>query len=327
MDLLFENRLLELRTLVQDRIGTIFSKTEPVTLYGPMKYAVKVGGKLVRPVLLLLSNEAVGGDINNAINAATALEMVHNFSLVHDDIMDNDDLRRGRETVHKKWDNNIAILSGDALLVKAYQLMGLSDPEKLPRVLSEFSNGIFEVCEGQAFDKEFEERDNVSIEEYFNMIDKKTAKLLSVSCEIGAILGTENNRHIDALKNYGMYLGRAFQIQDDLLDIVADQNVLGKNVGSDLEENKKSFIILHAQENAKEKDRHFLESVLSKPNLSPVDVDETIALFNKLGTIKTARDYVGSEIKRAFDELAILPSSKAKDYLVHYLDYIKNRNY
>lgn len=323
----FEQKLADLKKIVQQHLDGTFNNNEPVSLYEPMRYAIQAGGKFIRPVLVLLSAEAAGGSPYEALNAAAAMELVHNFTLVHDDIMDNDDLRRGRETVHKKWDCNVAILSGDGLLVQAYATIAKSNPAKLANLLSVFSNGIFEVCEGQAFDKEFEIRNDVSLDEYFNMIDKKTGKLISVSCELGALVGTDNESHITALRNYGSYLGRAFQIQDDLLDIVADENLLGKDVGSDLEENKKSFIILHAMENATGEGLEFLKKVLNEPNISQDDVSKAIQLFKDIGTVDAARDHVKSEIDKAGKELKLLPPSEERDYLNQFLVYIENRNY
>lgn len=323
----FDNKISALKKQISQRIDEILVKKEPVSLYEPMRYALAAGGKQIRPVLLLLANEAVGGQTEHALNAAAAVELVHNFTLVHDDIMDNDDLRRGRETVHKHWDQNIAILSGDGLLVLAYQTLNRTTTENLQQIMTTFSKGILEVCEGQALDKEFESRDSVSIDEYFTMIEKKTAALISMSCKIGALLGTENRDYILALEKYGHLLGRAFQVQDDLLDVIADERVLGKNVGSDLQENKKTFLILHALQNAKGTNREFLKKILSEENISRQKVEQAIHLFVEMGTIDAAKSRVRYELEEARKALSILPDGPARDYLNHFLKILSNRNY
>lgn len=323
----FDNKISSFKKQISQRIENILNKKEPVSLYEPMRYALAAGGKQIRPVLLLLANEAVGGQTVDALNAAAAVELVHNFTLVHDDIMDNDDLRRGRETVHKHWDENVAILSGDGLLVLAYQALNLTTTNNFQRIMTTFSNGILEVCEGQALDKEFENRDLVSIDEYFTMIEKKTAALISMSCKIGALLGTNNENYILAIEKYGHLLGRAFQIQDDLLDVIADEQILGKNVGSDLQENKKTFLILHALQNAHGADREFLKKISGQKNISPQNVDKAIRLFAEMGTIDAARKQVHQELGEAKRALSVIPESPAREYLNQFLTILANRNH
>lgn len=323
----FDKRISALKEQISQRIGEILAKKDPVSLYEPMRYALTAGGKQIRPVLLLLANEAVGGQTEHALNAAAAVELVHNFTLVHDDIMDNDDLRRGRETVHKHWDDNVAILSGDGLLVLAYQALNQTRTNNLQQVMTTFSKGILDVCEGQAMDKEFESRDLVSIDEYFTMIEKKTAALISMSCKIGALLGTENQDYILAIEKYGHLLGRAFQIQDDLLDVIADEQIFGKNVGSDLKENKKTFLILHALQNANGAEREFFQDISSEKNISRQKVEQAIRLFAEIGTIDAARSRVRHELEEAKDALSIIPENPAREYLSQFLKIISNRNY
>ncbi|NIA31804.1 MAG: polyprenyl synthetase family protein [Actinobacteria bacterium] len=323
----FDKKISSLKEQISQKIGEILAKKEPVSLYEPMRYALAAGGKQIRPVLLLLANEAVGGKTEHALNAAAAVELVHNFTLVHDDIMDNDDLRRGRETVHKHWDKNVAILSGDGLLVLAYQTLNQTTTVNLQRVMTTFSNGILKVCEGQALDKEFENRDSVAIDEYFTMIEKKTAALISMSCKIGALLGTENRDYILAVEKYGHLLGRAFQVQDDLLDVIADERILGKNVGSDLQENKKTFLILHALQNANGANRRFLKEILSEKNISRQKVEQAIHLFAEMGTIDAAKSRVRHELEEAKEALSIISDSPAREYLSHFLKILLNRNY
>ncbi|MBN2414070.1 polyprenyl synthetase family protein [candidate division KSB1 bacterium] len=322
----FEQKISELKKVVENRIYEIVNKNEPVTLYEPMRYAISSGGKRLRPVLLLLVNEAVGGTLENALDAAVALELVHNFTLVHDDIMDNDDLRRGRETVHKKWDANVAILSGDALLVLAYSALHSNPYPILPEVLKDFSRGILKVCEGQTLDKEFETRESVTLEEYYEMIDKKTAELFSVACYVGSILGGGSEEQINAMKLYGKKVGRAFQIQDDLLDVISEEAVLGKDIGSDIEENKKTFLVVHALENADEDQKQKLHFILNKKRITAKDVRDVIDIFRQTNTITATRNIIENCLNDAKKTLLPLPDNSAKHHLNELLDTIAKRN-
>ncbi len=202
---------------------------KPASLYEPGSYILNSGGKRLRPLLVLLSAKAVGGEFKNAYNAAAAVEMLHNFTLVHDDIMDNADKRRGRLTLHKKYDHNTAILAGDSLLSVAYEYLLKDCNGNAKEVVSSFTHGLIEVCEGQSMDTDFELRKNVALSEYITMIKKKTAAMAEMCCRIGALLGGGSKSQVNALGNYGLNLGIAFQIQDDLLDISADEKEIWKN--------------------------------------------------------------------------------------------------
>jgi len=236
---------------LDDKLKELVFQTEPVSLYEPIRYISDGGGKRLRPILLIFSCECVGGNIESVLSAAVAVEMIHNFTLVHDDIMDHDDYRRGRQTVHRKWNEDVAILTGDALMVFAYQSLAKSDFKDLTGILDIFSKGVIEVCEGQALDKEFEKRSDVELEEYIKMVDKKTGRLIAVSTELGALIGGGDPETVRAFKKFGEKLGRAFQIQDDLLDIIAEQDVLGKDLGSDLIQDKKTYPLLLALKDPK----------------------------------------------------------------------------
>ena len=213
----------------------------PYTLFDPLNYIMSGGGKRVRPILVLLSCEAFGGNMDNAIDAAIAVEILHNFTLVHDDIMDNASTRRGKETIHKKWDVNAAILVGDELIGLSYRSLLRSKTSNITGVLKAFTDGVIEVCEGQALDKEFELSADVSIDDYKIMIRKKTAELLRTSSVMGAIIGNADKTGIDSISSYSENIGLAFQIQDDLLDVIADEGEFGKKIGGDILERKKPF--------------------------------------------------------------------------------------
>lgn len=220
----------------------------PGTLRDPIQYFFSQPSKKIRPLLSVFCCEALGGNKEHVIPAATAIELFHDFTLIHDDIMDQDELRRGNPTIHTKWDSGTAILVGDALIGLSFQQLVKSPENYLNQVVKIFSDALVKVCEGQALDKSFETYSNVNLENYLDMIAKKTAWLFKVSCEIGAILGGGNANQIENLSKYGYNLGLAFQIQDDLLDFIADEGKLGKKIGSDFKMDKKTYITLKYQE-------------------------------------------------------------------------------
>lgn len=225
------------------------SPTLPQNLHEPIHYFLDdQSGKKIRPLLSVFSCDALGGNSEDAVAAATAIELFHDFTLIHDDIMDQDDLRRGKPTIHVKWDSGIAILVGDALIGLSFQQLMRSPKEHLNRVAKIFSEALVKVCEGQALDKLFESTPQVTLQSYLDMIAKKTAWLFKVSCEIGAILGNGSEKQVNLLSQYGYNLGLAFQIQDDLLDFTADESKLGKKVGSDFRMDKKTYITLKYQD-------------------------------------------------------------------------------
>lgn len=264
----------------------------PISLYEPGSYILNSGGKRLRPLLVLLSAKAVGGKFKDAYNAAAAVEMLHNFTLVHDDIMDNADKRRGRLTLHKKYDHNTAILAGDSLLSIAYEFLLKDCNGNAKEVISSFTQGLIEVCEGQSLDTDFELRKNVSLAEYIVMIKKKTAAMAEMCCRIGALLGGGTKAQVIALGNYGLNLGIAFQIQDDLLDISADEKEFGKTIGGDLVEGKKTFLFLEALEKSKGEDRKKLLNVIEKKGIRRNQVSGYKIIYEKLGVLDDARSEI-----------------------------------
>jgi geranylgeranyl pyrophosphate synthase len=312
---------------VLDRVDTYLTTLEPASLYEPMRYALQDGGKLLRPILAQITCEAVGGKTRDVIDAAVALEFVHVFSLVHDDIMDDDDMRRSRETVHKKWDANTAILAGDAILIKAYEAIGHVSSKHLPRVLAQFSQSILEVCEGQALDMEFENRSDVKLDDYFGMIDRKTARLFELACEIGAILGNGSEARISAMRTFGKKLGRAFQIQDDLLDVLADEATLGKDVGSDIREDKKTFLMLYSKERGNPDQVEQLDAVGRKEKLSRSDIEQVISVMTDIGAVDAARQHVKEALHEARSALNVLAKNDAHDLLANLLDMLEHRTF
>ncbi len=249
---------------------------EPQNLYEPISYILSLGGKRLRPILTLMSCELFNTPHQKALNAALAVELFHNFSLIHDDIMDNAPLRRGKETVHEKWDINTGILSGDAMLILAYQLFESYEANTFRQLAKLFSKTAIEVCEGQQYDVDFEERDIVSTEEYLHMINYKTAVLVGASMQMGAIIAGASEKCQNAIYEFGRNLGIAFQIQDDYLDVFGDPKSFGKQVGGDIISNKKTYLYLTAKKQASSKDREELNHLYSIQPKNPQDKIEAV---------------------------------------------------
>ncbi|MCX7876252.1 MAG: polyprenyl synthetase family protein [Melioribacteraceae bacterium] len=307
-------------------ISNLFKNKKPKSLYEPCSYLLSGGGKRLRPFLVLISAKASGGNFKEVYNAAIGIELLHNFTLAHDDIMDNSDLRRGRLTLHKKYDVNTAILAGDNLIAIAYKLLLMDSKKNIKQIIETFTNGIIEVCEGQSLDKEFELKENVTINEYKTMIYKKTAALAEMSCAIGSLIVNSNKKNIKAVSDFGKYLGMAFQIQDDLLDITADQEKFGKKIGSDLIEGKKTFLFLTALKNAKDQnDISLLNNVILNKGIKKEEVDMYKNLYEKLGVLKAAKKEIEKYTKLALRSLDTLPNNEGKELMIHLANSLINR--
>ncbi|MCX6150271.1 MAG: polyprenyl synthetase family protein [Ignavibacteriales bacterium] len=314
------------RKIVEAKIENIFNNKLPESLYEPCSYIVKSGGKRLRPMLVLFSAKAVGGRYSDVYNAAIAVELLHNFSLVHDDIMDNSNMRRGRLTLHKKYDLSTAILTGDNLIAVAYSFLLKDCSINFKSVVSTFTNGVIQVCEGQSLDKEFETRSNVSIKDYIIMIEKKTAALLETCCSLGVQLCGGDSAKIKALSNYGKYLGIAFQIQDDLLDIAGDENEFGKIIGGDIVEGKKTFLFLRALEKAKGNTLKELQSVIKNKGVQRKEVGKFKEIYLQLGVMEDAKKEIIKYSSKALSELKFIPSIKDKEMLTWITHLLIKRN-
>jgi len=301
-------------TYLQEKITT----KEPKSLYEPITYILQLGGKRLRPVLTLLTAEIFDADYKKALNAALAIEVFHNFSLVHDDIMDAAPLRRGKTTVHEKWNLNTGILSGDAMLISAYQLFESYDANVFRDLAKLFSKTALEVCEGQQYDVDFETRDDVTETEYLKMIEYKTAVLVGAAMQMGAIVAGAKQE--DALKIYefGRLLGIAFQLQDDYLDAFGDPKTFGKQVGGDIIENKKTFLYLKALENASNEDKVKLIDLFQ--NKTPLNQDDKIAfakqVFVSSGADKLTQIAISNYTQKAFAILNSLTVSENKKQIL-----------
>ncbi|GAA4790505.1 polyprenyl synthetase family protein [Olivibacter ginsenosidimutans] len=314
--------IAELQQLISDAlVQRNFPKT-PTTLYDPIHYFLHIGGKRLRPVLTLLATQLFEAPVNDSIPAALAIETFHNFTLLHDDIMDEAPLRRGRETVHQKWNVNTAILSGDALLIIAYQLLAESNPAYLPQILTTFNKMAQEVCEGQQLDMDFENSMHVSESEYVHMIRLKTSVLLGAALKIGAILGGATPSDQQLIYTFGVNMGIAFQLQDDILDVYGDPLKFGKQVGGDIIENKKTYLLINALRlapSAVAKDiHHWMHLTVFNPEEK---VDAITAIYNTLGIKEQAeatKNRFAQEAYAALDQIN-LPREK-KQNLIQFAD-------
>ncbi|MBP3601255.1 MAG: polyprenyl synthetase family protein [Alistipes sp.] len=294
----------EILDLFENHLAQIQLPEEPKDLYAPIIYSMSGGGKRIRPTLLLLVCEAFGGKLQDALPAASAVEMFHNFTLLHDDIMDNADVRRGKPSVFARWGENVAILSGDAMMIYAYRLLSGAPADKLPRIMDIFTTMALQVCEGQQYDMDFEKRQKVSVVEYMNMIELKTSVLLAGAAMIGAVLGDASEGDCKKIYRYALELGLAFQQQDDLLDSYGTVEELGKRIGGDILEGKKTCLMLNAMSRATESDRDILRSTHLDEKLSE---DEKIArvkeVYDRYDVPRTIQQQISLRFERA---LAIL---------------------
>lgn len=280
------------------------SKNEPRQLYDPIKYILSLGGKRIRPALTLMVCDFFGTDFEKAIPAALAVELFHNFSLIHDDIMDDAPLRRGEKTVHEKWDVNTGILSGDAMLILAYRFFEDYEPQTFQELAQLFSETALQVCEGQQLDMDFEVRDDVVISEYLTMIEQKTAVLLGAAMKMGAIVAMTAENDKEIMYEFGRNLGIAFQLQDDYLDVFGNPETFGKQVGGDIISNKKTFLYLMAEQNGSPSQAEELAQLFSISPADPEDKIETVRkIFIDSGAAKDTQDEIEKFSNNAFSLL------------------------
>ncbi len=306
--------LEQLSELVEKSLMALCIPSEPQNLYKPIRYAIASGGKRIRPVLTLAGCNAFSQTVDHAIFPALALEVFHNFTLVHDDIMDNANLRRNQPTVYAKWGQNTAILSGDAMNVLAYQLLGRTGKEYLPQVFSVFNTIALGVCEGQQMDMDFESSQFVTQEEYLKMIELKTAVLVKGALEIGAILGGASPADVNKIGDFGKNLGLAFQLQDDLLDTYGDVSVFGKRIGGDIVANKKTFLTVKGFNLAKGKQLELLTSYFKAQNIEPeTKIFEVKRIYDDYGikelTEQKIQEYFNLS-QQALEKIGVKPEKK-----------------
>jgi len=285
----------------------------PANLYEPIRYAMGAGGKRIRPALTIMACNLFSDSVDDAINPAIAIEMFHNFTLLHDDIMDRSEMRRNRPTVHKKWSENVAILSGDALMIKAYEYLAMIRSSKLPAILTIFNNTALKVCEGQQLDMDYESLESISVEEYLHMIELKTAILMAGALKIGAVCGTAPEKDAILLHEFGRNLGIAFQLQDDLLDVFANPETFGKSPGNDIVSNKKTFLLLTAFEKAPMRVLKELRNLTSTPVKDRTKkIAQASDIFNQLNIKKLTEDKIDLYYSKAFENLHKISVSDAR---------------
>lgn len=289
---------------IESALADIEYAASPDGLYAPVRYELSLGGKRVRPLLTLLACEMFGGDCRSALHAAVGLEVFHNFTLLHDDVMDKADVRRGKPTVHKVWDENRAILSGDAMEIIAFRYIARTAAPHTGAVIDWFLKTALEICEGQQYDMEFETRDDVTEAEYIEMIRLKTAVLLGGALKIGAIIGGADSADADRIYRFGESLGLAFQLQDDWLDVYGDPARFGKKIGGDILNNKKTYMLINAQRRAEGADAEELSHWLSATEYDPAEkIAAVTALYNRVGAGELCLQQVDAYSRRAIEAL------------------------
>ncbi len=316
-------------TLVNDYLAHIAYERKPESLYEPIKYVLSLGGKRIRPSLLLLAYNLFKDDPKTVLPVACALETYHNYTLLHDDLMDNADLRRGHMTVHKRWNANTAILSGDSMLVLAFNQMLQCEKSKLSDILSLFTITALEIGEGQQYDMDFESRNDVTESEYIEMIRLKTSVLLACATKMGAILAGASESDTERLYAFGEKLGLAFQLQDDFLDVYGDTKVFGKAIGGDILSNKKTYMLINALAKADERQRNVLQNWLLMPNPDPQEKIAAITeIYNEIGINELATEKIRFYFNESLKELdAVGIPDERKVELLAYTKELMKREY
>jgi len=317
---------------VDEFIQNILMSRNPESLYQASRYIISAGGKRLRPYLTIKSCEAVGGLAKYAVPFAASLEILHNFTLVHDDVMDNDELRRGKPTVHKKFGEPMAILAGDLLFAKVYQSVLDHAPaqmssDEVVAALGKMTDSIILLCEGQALDISFPQAMDVTEKDYLDMIGGKTSALFMACAEVGAMAGGATKTQISALGKFAWDAGLAFQIVDDVLGITADEAKLGKPVGSDIREGKKTLIMIHALANANEEQMLVLNRAVGVESASKEDIDAVVKTLEEIGSIQYAKDEAEKYTRSAFESIKIIPDGASKQELIDLVNYFSQREY
>ncbi len=315
----------ELRILFIDYLKQESFETEPQNLYAPNNYFLQIGGKRLRPILLLLAAELFEGDIDTALPAALSIEYFHNFTLIHDDVMDQAPTRRGFQTIHEKYNLNTAILSGDVLLVKAYEILGRLPSAKFQEIFKIYTKTAIEVCEGQQYDIDFERKELVSHAEYIEMIRLKTSVLLAASMQIGALLGNASDEEAKLIYTYAENLGIAFQIQDDILDCYGDETLVGKQPGGDIIQNKKTLLMIEALKHNDERLTHLMIETTIQPSEK---INGVLAIYDEFKIKEFAtkqRDYYVNNSLSVLDKIKLTASKR--DILKSLVEHLVVRNF
>lgn len=323
----FKDIYKEYFDLIQNKLFEIAENTKPNSMKEPFVYLIENGGKRLRPILTMLSAGAVNGNPLDAINSGVSLEIMHNFTLVHDDIMDSSPLRRGKETIHTKWDNSVAILLGDLMLGIALQLlMQDAKHQNFINLQEVFNDSLVVVCEGQALDVEYNIKQDINVDDYLDMISKKTGNLIKASVLMGCYIGNANDKEIKLLEEFSYSLGLAFQIQDDYLDLTSDDT--GKIIGQDIVEGKKTFMIIRSKELAESKeDKELINKFYQNNGLQRDEIQNMLNLITKLGVLDEAKDKFESYYQNAYDSINKLEQNEYTTMIKELVKLTKNRKF
>ena len=306
----------QLNAIIEEELGKIVYPKTPQKLYQPIDYVMGLGGKRMRPILLLMAHQLFDENIEKAISPALGIEIFHNFTLLHDDIMDNARIRRGKQTVHEKWNKNVAILSGDTMLVQSYQLLSNVDKSIVKDLITVFSKAATEVCEGQQWDMDFEIQKEVTLQEYLKMIEYKTAVLLAASLQIGGITANTSKENQNNLYHFGLNMGIAFQLKDDLLDAFGNTDEFGKQIGGDIIANKKTFLYLKALQLANESQKQDLHKFFNTNQDSEEKVIQVKTIFTDLGIPKHTKDMMKAYYTKGMRHLDAINSDNKAPLIV-----------
>jgi geranylgeranyl diphosphate synthase type II len=320
----FIDKLNIYREKINASLDEVLKVQEPKLLYEPMKYIIEIGGKRIRPILCEIFYRMFNGEKDKVLYPALAIELLHNFTLVHDDIMDDDDKRRNKPTVHVKWDLAVGVLAGDGVISLAYKVLLKEKYESCDHINRIFTEGLLEVCEGQGFDKEFETRVDVTEPEYINMIDKKTSALLAVSAKIGAACANVDNELIEIGNQYGRALGLAFQIQDDYLDIAGDEKLLGKTYGSDVQKGKKTYLYIKAKEKLTGEDLYKFNEIIEKENVTREEILTVRDIYDRNGILDDTNNEIVRRIDLAKEAIEKLSKNYDTKELKEFTEYMLN---
>jgi geranylgeranyl diphosphate synthase, type II len=312
---------------INKALGSCFDKEIPATLYAPARYILEGKGKRIRPFLTLLASEAICGSSENALHVGLAVEILHNFTLIHDDIMDQADLRHGRPTVHKQWDVNAAILTGDMMIAYAYEYALKAKSNRHAELLHILNDANITICEGQALDMELEGKQDASIEDYLDMISKKTGRLISAALEAGGVAGNATDEQLQHLVIYGEKIGRAFQIQDDYLDIMAVNGKSGKMAGGDIINGKKTYLLLRSLELTTGTDRDLLQSIITHKGISADRVADVKAVYERCGVLKETSELINFTTEEALSAVDHLPHAEGREYLKGFANILMKRDF
>ncbi|KZK73632.1 MAG: polyprenyl synthetase [Pelodictyon luteolum] len=312
---------------INDALNECFSATTPATLYAPARYILEGKGKRIRPFLTLLASEAVSGSSENALKVALAVEVLHNFTLMHDDIMDEAELRHNRPTVHREWNANVAILSGDMMIAYAYELALEAESHRHCELIHILNHANITICEGQALDMELEEKQDATIADYLDMISKKTGRLISAALEAGGVSADATQEQLQSLVLFGEKIGRAFQIQDDYLDIMAEDGKSGKMAGGDVINGKKTYLLLRSLELTSGADNELLRSIYMNKGIGKERVPDVKAVFERCGVLKETAALINSDTEEALQALENLPNAEGRDYLRGFANILMKRDF